>query len=108
MKIKFGEKSGLQDRKVKTEFVEFIYVPESRTGMQEYVLIKENGLIPGATEEPDLYRDAKINDENPKEICLTYPELSRIEVILTTTEEERKIREKLPQIEKNILFEIIG
>jgi len=55
-----------------------------------------------------LYRDAKINDENTKEICLTYPELPDIEIILTTAEEERKIREKLPQIEKNILFEITG
>lgn len=107
MKIKFGEKSGLQDRKVRTEFDDFIYVPESRTGMQEYVLIKENGMIPGAAEEPDLYRGAKINDENPKEICLKYPGLP-VEVILTTAEEERKIREQLPQIEKNILFEITG
>lgn len=108
MKIKFGEKSGLQGRKVRTEFDDFIYVPKSRTGMQEYVLIKEGEIIPGADEEPDLYRDAKINDENPKEICLTYQELPDIEVILTTAEEERKIREKLPQIEKNILFEITG
>jgi len=46
MKIRFGEKSGLQDRKVKTEFDDFIYVPKSRTGLQEYVLIKENGIIP--------------------------------------------------------------
>ncbi len=106
MRIKFGEKSGLQGREVKTEFDDFIYVPESRTGFQEYVLIK-NGLIPGPSEEPDLYRDANI-DDNSKEICLTYPELPGIEVILATAEEERKIREKLPQIEKNILFEIMS
>ncbi len=106
MKVRFGEKSGLQDRNVRTDFAAVIYVPESRTGFQEYVLIKENGMIPGANEEPDLYRGAEINNENPGEICLTYPESPRIEVILTTAEEERKIREQLPQIEKNILFEI--
>jgi len=107
MKIKFGGKSGLQDREIMTEFDAVIYVPKSRTCLQEYVLIKENGSIPGPSEEPHLYRDAKI-DDNSKEICLTYPELPNIEIILTTAEEERKIREKLPQIEENILFEITG
>lgn len=105
MRIKFHKKSGLEGVEVKTDFERIEYIPKSRKGLQEYVLVVRGG-IPTIEAEPDLYRNAIIDASNPHEVHLKYPELNA-EIILTTPHEDYEFKTKNPKVvEENFLFEV--
>lgn len=90
---------------VNTDLCGAYYIPQSREGKQEFVLIFENE-IPKSRQEPFLYRIAgNINDSNPKEIHMQIT--PQLEFILTTYEEDKKFRESHQDvIDSNVQFEM--
>lgn len=105
MRFEFSGKSGLNGRKVQLPIDRFAYVPKSEEGLQEYIF-GYNQRIPTQTEEPDLYREAKVSQNNPDEVILRYDGLDEM-VFLLTIEEDNKFRAQNPDVvSQNELFKL--
>jgi|GEM_PF-1996322 len=95
---------------IDSELQKAYYIPKSRAGLKEYVLVAD-GKVPDRREEPELYFGIGrnklvpvIDSANPEEIHFYINPSAKI--IFTTTMEDIITRNKIPGIEKNITFEM--
>lgn len=100
----------VRDLRINSELRKAYYIPESRAGLKEYVLIAD-GKVPGYAGEPGLYFGIGrnrlvpvIDAENPEEIHFYIN--SSAKIIFTTLMEDLIARKKIPEIGKNIAFEM--
>jgi hypothetical protein len=96
MKLEFCLKSALRGRRVYTPVSRYAFVPKSETGEIEHILCYP-GNIPGKIEEPQLYRDAKIEKRADDDITLRYPGTLEV-VIMMSIEADNAFREANPDI----------
>jgi len=107
LKTIYGINLGLGYLRVNKDWKKIYFIPNSRKGIKECILVSCNG-IPGPAEEPGLYMGSSIESSNPAEIHITYNnEEEPVELILTTCAEDEKFRRANPWAEENILFESI-
>ena len=83
-------------RVLKMDIDRFSYVPSNEAKKIEYVL-GYIGKIPSPSEEPDLFRGAKVRNLAPGEIELNYAGIGE-SVILITTRRDNDFRRDYPEI----------
>ena len=107
MYVKLGGNSKIAEKDIYSDWALVYSIPRSRKGNQEIIFVINADTPPGMKEEPDLYKDAIINNTNPLEIHLTYKENPLLEIIITTGNEDQKFRREHPDIiYENVLFEV--
>ena len=107
MYVKLGGNSGIAEKEIYSDWDLVYSIPKSRKGNQEIIFVINANTPPGKEEEPDLYKNAIVDNTNPLEIHLTYKENHLLEILLTTWDEDQKFRKEHPDIiDENVLLEV--
>lgn len=104
MKFEFSKKSKLYNIKICSDILKFNYIPVSpKRKLEEYVFVVKE--IPTKIQEPDLYNNAEIDEQNKSKIHFLFPKLN-ILIIFTLEKNEIAFKKDNPKIQKHELFTI--
>ncbi|MBI4140205.1 hypothetical protein HY485_00040 [Candidatus Woesearchaeota archaeon] len=105
MNFQFGGASKLFGRKIYLPIDRFAYVPKSEEGLQEYIFAYKT-RVPTPNEEPDIYRNAQVSQNNPDEVTLRYECLNEIVLLLTIASDDNFRTENSELVSKNEAFKV--
>jgi hypothetical protein len=91
--MKVYAKIGSKSIGLNTDVSSLTYVHKNEKGFYEQILTFKGSIIPTALEEPELFKEAKIEDQQKRQIVLTYPESKTDLILITNWENNKFIRE---------------
>jgi hypothetical protein len=106
MRFRFGGNSKLYGRQVRMPMSRFSVAIDD--GMTEYIFVYDKIRVPNESEEPDLYRDAKVKKTDAANIELEYDSLDEMVILLTEREDDAFRRghpETVPKCERFLIEE---